>query len=758
MQSQWPKAYYLVEMDENAIKDDKSDDNTAKNLSKSDSRFTRSRTYSLDLFSTNHGTLAPRPPGYSYSGKRLVKHYPSNSRASSVPISPGSHPKPISRSSSANKSSSTQKIEDKNSARRLIQNLVTIFSHSRSPGSSSMMKIKKEIVSSGDSSRESSITAQPAAFHNETLYSIEQSLKKEPIDFSSDSTETESVPALGEDDVHTFHTPISSPSPASDTGLDNSLAVDDLANCTPLNEPTINEVENDDFNEPVNSSEQTSLHQEYSTEDCSLVQTSDDSNKPVNSSEQPSLHQAYSTENCGLVRTSDDSNKPVNSSEQTSLHQEYSTEDCGLVRTSDDFNKPVNSSEQTSLHQEYSTEDCSLVRTSDDSNKPVNSSEQPSLHQAYSTEDCGLVRTSDDFNKPVNSSEQTSLHQAYSTKDCSLVRTSDDFNKPVNSSEQTSLHQELSTEDCGLVQTSDDFNKPVNSSEQPSLHQELSTEDCSLVQTSDDSNKPVNSSEQTSLHQEYSTEDCSLVRTSDDFNKPVNSSEQTILHQEFSTEDCSLVRTSDDSNKPVNSSEQTSLHQEFSTEDCGLVRTSNDFNKPVNSSEQTSLHQEFSTEDCSLVRTSNTVIPVPMRGDEPILSSPQVSDECEANVTMNQVTTQEDKLSEPVTSIELDKPIETPRSESPTPMDLNEAVTSEDPTAKHGVATQQSPPTLEGVLSEDDMSETTLSAMSGEEYDLPQPIKDAEQKSSITGTGKASKARRLIAKVYEIFDVLSSSM
>ncbi len=46
MQSQWPKAYYLVEMDENAIKDDKSDDNTAKNLSKSDSRFTRSRTYS----------------------------------------------------------------------------------------------------------------------------------------------------------------------------------------------------------------------------------------------------------------------------------------------------------------------------------------------------------------------------------------------------------------------------------------------------------------------------------------------------------------------------------------------------------------------------------------------------------------------------------------------------------------------------------------------------------------------------------------
>ena len=120
----------------------------------------KSQTDSGNFISTNFKTVSPATSSFrslpspsttrTYSLTSTGSNYPWSVRASSVPLSPTTNPTQFTRSSSAKEDSSGRENDDRDSARKLIKNLVTIFSHSRSPTSSSESSRESSIVSLQD--------------------------------------------------------------------------------------------------------------------------------------------------------------------------------------------------------------------------------------------------------------------------------------------------------------------------------------------------------------------------------------------------------------------------------------------------------------------------------------------------------------------------------------------------------------------------------------------------------------------------------
>ena len=193
------------------------------------SRFTRSRTYSLNLYSAGQ----PRYPLQAPQKSTGNKNYPPSSRPQaarkiyntvtvppvskpcSVPVSPVSLSRSFSRSPSVASSSSGESAhEDKDSARRLIQNLVTIFSQTRSPGKtmdSGAIVVKKEKADfNGDLSGEF-LAAQTS--NQAADYPIQKEEPDQICYLPNDFQESMCTTEMEEDLPHTFHTPVGSPQP-----------------------------------------------------------------------------------------------------------------------------------------------------------------------------------------------------------------------------------------------------------------------------------------------------------------------------------------------------------------------------------------------------------------------------------------------------------------------------------------------------------------------------------------------------------------
>ncbi len=140
--------------------------------------------------------------GGTQSVTRSGSQYPWSVRASSVPLSPVGCVTPFTRSSSAREYSSIRDSDDRDNARKLIQNLVTIFSHSRLPSGS-------------ESSRDSSVVSFQGTTDKKTPLSLtsRESVSKK-LSFSK-AIKTETAVCM-------FHSPMSSPLPSLD--VDSTLS------------------------------------------------------------------------------------------------------------------------------------------------------------------------------------------------------------------------------------------------------------------------------------------------------------------------------------------------------------------------------------------------------------------------------------------------------------------------------------------------------------------------------------------------------
>ena len=207
-----------------------SQQSTTKTSDTNNSRFTRSRTYSLNLYSAGqprHSLQAPQKytPARSHpvsarplprsSTRKIYSSTPLFSKACSVPVSPVSLTQSFSRSQSVVESSSGgggSAHEDKDSARKLIQNLITIFDQTRSPAKGMDLGtpiVKSEMIDfEKDSSEEFMAAGTPIGAADFPTNLI---TKQEPNQNYGETMSIANDTVDETDPPHTFHTPVGSP-------------------------------------------------------------------------------------------------------------------------------------------------------------------------------------------------------------------------------------------------------------------------------------------------------------------------------------------------------------------------------------------------------------------------------------------------------------------------------------------------------------------------------------------------------------------